>query len=97
MHHQKIEAEYSWLQPPDKGSMFIDKTKNRGDFKLRETESLKVYELVGHKIARLNRKSVFYLNHHPLVHFLSDRSQQKVNLHYSLFQQLRFQMSIKKG
>ena len=36
MHHQKIEAEYSWLQPRDKGSMFIDKTKNRGDFKLRQ-------------------------------------------------------------
>ena len=26
-------------------------------------------ELVGHKIARLNRKSFFYSNHHPLVHF----------------------------
>ena len=48
------------------------------------------------KIARLNRKSFFYLNHHPLVHFLSDRSQQKVNLHYSLFQLLRLQMPIKK-
>ena len=54
-------------------------------------------ELVGHKIARLNHKSFFYLNHHPLVHFLSDRSQQKVILHYSLFQLLRFKMSIKKG
>ena len=53
-------------------------------------------ELVGHKIARSNRKPFFYLNRHPLVHFLSDRSQQKVNLHYSLFQLLRFQMSIKK-
>ena len=47
MHHQKIEAEYSWLQPRDKGSMFIDKTKNRGDFNLRETESLKVYRTCG--------------------------------------------------
>ena len=54
-------------------------------------------ELVGHKIDRLNRKPFFYLNHHPLVHFLSDRSQQKVNLHHSLFQLLRFQMSIEKG
>ena len=42
-------------------------------------------ELVGHKIARLNRKLFFYLNHNPLVHFLSDRSQQKVKFHYSLF------------
>ena len=25
-------------------------------------------ELVGHKIARLNHKSFFYLNHQPLVH-----------------------------
>ena len=41
-------------------------------------------ELVGHKIARLNRKSFFYLNHHPLVHFLSDRSQQKVNFSATL-------------
>ena len=47
MHYQKIEAEYSWLQPRDKGSMFIDKTKNRGDFKLRGTESLKVYRTCG--------------------------------------------------
>ena len=54
-------------------------------------------ELVGHKIARSNRKPFFYLNRHPLVHFLSDRSQQKVNLHYSLFQLLWFQMSIEKG
>ena len=51
---------------------------------------------MGHKVARLNRKSFFYLNHHRLVHFLSDRSQQKVNLHYSLFQLFRFQMSIEK-
>ena len=26
-------------------------------------------ELVGHKIARLNRNSFFYINHHPLEHF----------------------------
>ena len=26
-------------------------------------------QLVGHKIARLNRKSFFYLNQHPHVHF----------------------------
>ena len=49
MHHQKIEAEYSWLQPRDKGSMFIDKTKNRGDFKLRETVFDSVPNLWGTK------------------------------------------------
>ena len=59
-------------------------------------------ELVGHKIARLNHKSFFFLNQHPLVHFplrpiyIYIHFNKKVILHFSLCQVLQCQTSIKK-
>ena len=38
-------------------------------------------ELVGHKIARSNHKSFFYLNHRPFVHFPLRPISRKVVLH----------------